>query len=308
MTRLVKKLRSSWEKNWPEFYCALTGGVPKFVFARKPGGIGSSIPVFVYHAVNARVFEADLAFLHRNGYTTITSDRLLDYLCGRRQAPERSVVLSIDDGARNLYDVAFPLLKQYRSTAVAFIATSLHEEASNAADNPSSGIASSFCSWSHIREMHGSGHVDIQSHTHEHRYVPRWPESTPLTFSASPFSMEEDFRLARETIERQLNKKVRHLAFPKYGGTDAAVRVGQACGYEAFWWGTLRGRPGNSPGDPPTHVVRVSGEFLRRLPGDGRVSLANVLRARYWRSIARLYGGCRADGAVRTDRLIAKTE
>ena len=37
--------------------------------------------------------------------------------------------------------------------------------------------------------MHESGLVDFQSHTYEHRYVPRWPEPIVLTGAMKPYAM-----------------------------------------------------------------------------------------------------------------------
>jgi len=137
--------------------------------------------------------------------------------------------------------------------------------------------------------MHDSGCLDFQSHTHEHRYLPRWPEPLRLIGSdpdsvsrlrGPALSIEEDFRIAKEILEHELNKSVRHIAFPMYRGTKAAIENGRACGYVGFWWGTLPGRPSNLPGDPATHIVRLSGEFVRRLPGQGRVPLATIISCR----------------------------
>ena len=129
--------------------------------------------------------ETDLAFLSRNGYVTIDADALLDHLEGRRRAPERAVVLTVDDGARNLYDVAFPLLQSFGMKAVAFIATRFHREDSEDVSDEYTGDLPEPLSWSQIREMHASGVIDFQSHTHAHRYIPRWPEPVVLTGSAS---------------------------------------------------------------------------------------------------------------------------
>ena len=146
--------------------------------------------------------------------------------------------------------------------------------------------------------MHGSGLLDFQSHTLEHRYIPRWPEAVPLTGVAPGFlryrettlGVEDDFRLARQVLESELNKPVHHLAFPRFAGSAEAVRIGQACGYRSFWWGVQPGRPSNRPGDDGTRIVRLSGEFLRRLPGRGRCSLTRLLRNRYLSAVRRRSG------------------
>jgi len=295
MASIVSALRNSWEKNWPEFHAAAAGGLPQFMLARRPSALGPRIPVFCYHVVNAGQFETDLNFLSRNRYVTIQADSLLDHLEERRQAPERAVVLTIDDGARNLYEVAFPLLHRYGMKAVAFLAPRFHVEHYNRPCDSKTGLPPPL-TWSQIREMHASGIIDFQSHTYEHRYLPRWPEPADLEGSDPDFvhsfrglgmTIWQDFRLSKETLEQQLGKPVRHLAFPRFNGTEEALRVGHECGYKAFWWGVLPHRPDNKPGDSPSFIVRVDRRYLRRLPGNGRESLTTILCARYGKSISR---------------------
>jgi peptidoglycan/xylan/chitin deacetylase (PgdA/CDA1 family) len=290
MTPIVSTLRNIWEKNWPEAHAAATGGLPQFILTRRPRDLGSSVPVFCYHAVNAEEFEIDLDFLSKNGYVTIDADTLLDHLEERRPAPKRAVVLTIDDGARNLFEVAFPLLKRYGMKAVAFIVPRFHQEDSGDSPYSSNRHLLRPLSWSQIQEMHASGIIDFQSHTYEHRYIPRWPEPVDLegsdpevirSLQGPALTIAEDFRLSKEILEQKLNKAIRHLAFPKFNGTEKALRIGHALGYRAFWWGVLPHRPDNRPGQSPSHVVRLNCQFLRRLPGDERKSLIKILRKKY---------------------------
>ena len=298
MTPLFRTVRNIWEKNWPEVDAAVKGGLPQFVLARRPRELGSSVPVFCYHVVNADDFEQDLDFLSRNGYTPINADALLDHLEGRRTAPKRAVVLTIDDGARNLYEVAFPLLKRHGMTGVAFLAPRFHSDlpSDSPAESPPDALRP--LTWTEIREMHSSGVIDVQSHTYEHRYVPRWPEPIVLagwrpeavrSLLGSALTTAADFRLSREILEEKLGKTVRHLAFPKYNGTSEALRIGSECGYEAFWWGVRSRRPDNRPGESPSFIVRLNGEFMRRLPGEGRRSIREIFRMRFGGSASRLW-------------------
>ena len=293
MRGVFAALRESWEKNWPEVQAVLTGSLPQFILSRRPRSLGLSVPVFCYHTVDVERFEGDLDFLSQNGYVTIHADALLDHLEERRRAPERAVVLTFDDGARNLYEVVFPLLRRYGMRGVAFVPPRFHEEGVAGARN---GLPRPL-SWPQIREMHESGIMDFQSHTYEHRFIPRWPEAARLVGSdpevvdslrGPVMTIEEDFRLARKTLEQKLNKTVRHLAFTRYIGTKEAIRIGREVGYRGFYWGTLPHNPYNRPGQSPSYVGRLDYLFVRRLPGDGREPLGEILRARFSGTAARL--------------------
>lgn len=292
MSLSATKLATSWRKNWPEVRAAASGGLPAFVLSPRSPEPGDGVPAFCYHVVDAGAFEADLAFLRANGYTTIGPDDLLRHMTREAPAPPRSVVLTFDDGAVNLYRVAFPLLRAHGFRATAFIAPRYHDAASAvASDAPARP-----CTWAEIEEMHASGVIRFESHTLEHRYVPRWPEPVPLAgvddawvraALGPPTTLEADLAGARDAIERRLGVEVRHLAWPRYDATPAALAAGRAAGYRAFWGGVLPGVDMNRPGGDPTRIVRLSGDLLRRLPGDGRVPLAEVLTRRARRRTAR---------------------
>ncbi len=138
-------LRDKWEKHWPELSYALTGGLSSFVWGVRPKALGSTIPVFCYHLVEAREFERDLSFLARNGYSTIDGDTLLQHMKGSGDTESRTVVLTFDDGARNLFEVAYPLLRKYDMRAVAFIAPRFHRALLEGSEDRS-------CTWQEIRD------------------------------------------------------------------------------------------------------------------------------------------------------------
>lgn len=292
----LARIQAAWRKNAPEIVAWWNGGLPAFVTALKPKEPLSGIPVFCYHLVEAEKFEADLRFLQRNGYRTLSGSELEQHLSGQWVAPARSVVLAFDDGPRNFYDVAYPLLCKYQTRAIAFIAPGLHAESGEG-----DAVEARPMTWKEIREIHDSGLVEFQSHTLESRYVPQWPMPAalsgcdPLIESArrdAPLPFERDLAASRAMIEARLpGARVTQLAFPMYVGTEEAVAAARKLGFTACHWGLLSGHPLNCSGDSPFHISRVSDEFLQRLPGEGRIGMLELIRerlrrvrfGRYWR-------------------------
>ncbi len=284
---VISRLQRSWQKNRYEILGLVNGGLPRFVLSPQPAELGSGVPIFCYHTTTQAEFLLDLQFLQKNAYTTLSGDELLRHLTGERPAPERSVVLAFDDGARNFYQVVFPLLQRFQMRAMAFIASGMHFEApppgfETTADRP--------MTWSELRELHASGLVDVESHTYESRYLPQWPLPVALSgvngrleavLRKAALPIEEDLRRAKLAIEAELpGKVVRHLAFPAYDGTDEAVEAAIRCGYSACHWGIRPGQPVNPPGTSPMRIARVSHEYLRRLPGVGRATFVSLIAGR----------------------------
>ncbi|MCK4307208.1 polysaccharide deacetylase family protein, partial [candidate division WOR-3 bacterium] len=136
---------------------------PPFVTAVRPASPGEGVPVFVFHRVRDKQFSEQLEFLAKNNYRTLTADELFDFVLKGKKTPEKSIVLTFDDGERSLYTVAFPLLKKFGFKATSFIVPSFISEGQ---DYKQSG--KQWLSWSEVNEMERSGFIDFQSHTLEH--------------------------------------------------------------------------------------------------------------------------------------------
>ena len=282
-------VRNVWRKNAPEVIGMFDGSLPGFVTAARPRELGPDVPIFCYHLVEPGRFRADLQFLKNNGYRTLSATEFLEYLQGSRQLAGPSVMLTFDDGPKNFYDVAFPLLREFDARALAFVAPGLHAEAGVDAN-----IELRPMDWNEIGEIHRSGLVEFHSHTFESRYVPGWPRAASLCGcepaiedarrSATALPLRDDLQRSRELLESRLpGLRVRHLSFPQYIGTPEAIEVAKSLGFEACHWGYIPERAMNKPGDSPFYISRTSDEFLQRLPGKGRASMMDMVRERLHR-------------------------
>jgi hypothetical protein len=175
---IYRKLKKSYLKNFPEIFALIRGFYPEFVLERKPKTLTNEVPVFTFHSVEANRFEEQLEFLYKNGYQTLVADELYECLVGERPIPERSIVLTFDDGWKSLRTIAYPLLRKYGFRAVCFLIPGLirdgKENNGNVVDRES-GINSEdreeLCSWYEVKEMHESGIIDFQSHSMYHSLV-----------------------------------------------------------------------------------------------------------------------------------------
>jgi peptidoglycan/xylan/chitin deacetylase (PgdA/CDA1 family) len=284
--RLAGRLRDAWRKNAPEIAGFANGALPGFVRSQDPAEVLGGVPVFSYHVVDEATFAADCTFLRRNGYRTLSLDELLDIVAGRRPASGRDIVLTFDDGPRNFFDVAFPLLREARLGATIFIAPGLHADDYGEFQD----LARRPMTWSEVRTVQASGSISVQSHTLQSQYLPRWPSPAPLAgvdariearLRQPPLPVVEDFRAARERIESCCpGAVVRHLCYPMYHATATARAALAPAGYAAGYGGLIRGHPLVRAGMATDVLPRLSGEFLRRLPGDGRLTLRGLIARR----------------------------
>jgi peptidoglycan/xylan/chitin deacetylase (PgdA/CDA1 family) len=187
-----------------------------------------TVPVLVYHqiaekstnkmTVSREAFEAQMRFLSEKGYRVVTLDRLLEFVEFRGQLPAKSVVITIDDGWRSVYDIAFPILKRYGHPATLFVYTDLI-----------TGGAKTL-SWDQLREMAAQG-LDVQCHTLTHRNLalPQGAETADEYFEAVRREIEASARL----IEQKIGRRPKYLAYP-YGDTNGlAISALRKHGYQA---------------------------------------------------------------------------
>lgn len=71
--------------------------------------------------LDLKVFEEHMKYLYENGYSTITTKELEDYLCNKKPFDEKKVMITFDDGYLDNYFYAYDVLKKYDFTAVEFL-------------------------------------------------------------------------------------------------------------------------------------------------------------------------------------------
>ncbi|WP_342555441.1 polysaccharide deacetylase family protein [Paenibacillus sp. FSL R7-0652] len=99
-------------------------------------GTAAEVPVLMYHYVTPKqdnrepnnksiidleVFEQNMKYLYENGYRTVTLAQLEQYVNGEISLPEKSIVITFDDGYQNNYTLAYPVLKKYHFHASLFV-------------------------------------------------------------------------------------------------------------------------------------------------------------------------------------------
>ena len=91
------------------------------------------IPILTYHKIVPAgtefetslliaedTFDEQMKYLHDNGFTTLTLDEFYDWYKGDIEVPEKSVVVTFDDGYYGTYYLAYPIIKKYDQAATVF--------------------------------------------------------------------------------------------------------------------------------------------------------------------------------------------
>jgi peptidoglycan/xylan/chitin deacetylase (PgdA/CDA1 family) len=180
------------------------------------------VPILEYHRVAARAvglpgltvapadFAAEMEWLHRAGYHALRQAQLYDALRFGAPLPPRPVLITFDDGYRDVLWNAVPVLRRLHMPATVYVIT----------DRPG-GQDTSFLDWPELRRLERLG-FDVGSHTVHH---------VDLT-AVPPTAAYEELLQSRLALERHLRRRVPWLSYP-LGRVDPAVaRLARAAGYE----------------------------------------------------------------------------
>jgi peptidoglycan/xylan/chitin deacetylase (PgdA/CDA1 family) len=194
------------------------------IIPRKPFGLGGvshqgyqTVPVLSYHQFSATesnkmtvtksAFQEQMKFLKDNGYRVITLDQLFDFLDFKAPLPRKSVVITIDDGWRSTYEIAYPILKAQGFPATLFVYTDLIHEGEKT------------LSWDLIKELAENG-IDIQCHTKSHLDLTLIDKKD--SFKDYFNRVEEELSACPNFVKKRVNRPVRYLAYP-FGTTNHLV-------------------------------------------------------------------------------------
>lgn len=229
-----------------DFNCinSLTPGM-EIIIPLKPYEIGGltyrgyqTVPILSYHnfslgktdkmTVSKASFEDQMQLLKDRGYRVISLDDLFDFLDFKKQIPSKSVVITIDDGWKSAYEIAFPVLKKYGYPATLFVYTDLINSTRKA------------MTWEHVKELADNG-IDIQCHTITHRDLSSVQEKE--SFKEYFDEVENEIVESSKIIKKNINRDCRYLAYPFGSSSNMVIAILKRNGFR----GALTVRRGSSP-------------------------------------------------------------
>jgi len=193
------------------------------------------------------VFRAGLQHLRDSGYRTIPLREAADLVRAGQGFPDRSFVLTFDDGFRSAHDVALPVLAELGMTATVFLSTGSDSPASGRARLPSID-AREMLSWDEIRRMCEEV-FDPAVHTMTHPDLSRLGDD----------QVRAEITGAKCIVDRELSRTTDLFAYP-FGRYNRAVRAGVAERFTAACSVQLGQVTRNSD---PYALQRVDAYYLR---------------------------------------------
>jgi peptidoglycan/xylan/chitin deacetylase (PgdA/CDA1 family) len=208
--------------------------LPRLSLAAEPAATaaepGPGVPILCYHrfgptpadsmTVTTAVFQSHLRWLDDNGWKVIA---LKDAVAALRSGkpPEKSVVITIDDGHKTVHSDVLPLMKARRMSVTLFIYPSCISNASYA------------MTWAQLQECHETGLADIEGHTYWHpNFKIERKRLKPDEFKAF---VKTQLEKSRAVLQKRFGTAIDHLAWP-FGIYDPELeQAAKTAGYTAAY-------------------------------------------------------------------------
>lgn len=201
----------------------------------------AQVVVFGYHRFEKKIrrpdteitpeaFEKQMQELKDHKIPVIKMQDFLAWKRGEKNIPPRAAIITIDDGYKSGYDVAWPILKKYGYPVTFFVYTE--------GIKPGRYSGGESLDWDQLAEMRDAG-VDIESHTETHQDLrkPPYDRLTKHRYTQAEYEpwLENEVAGSKQIIEQKLAVKVDAFALP-YGYYNQHVKdVAKKAGYEAVF-------------------------------------------------------------------------
>jgi peptidoglycan/xylan/chitin deacetylase (PgdA/CDA1 family) len=215
-----------------------------------------------------QIFAEQMEWLKANARVVPLGD-VVTALVNHTSIPERAIALTFDDGFRDFYSAAAPVLLRLQFPTTVFLATAHVGGKNNWAGQPSWVAPQPLMGWAEIRELAQKG-IHFSSHSVTHPDLTRVP-ATQLT---------SELEASKKEIESQTGHAAEFFGYP-YGRWNGEVRAAVKKVYRgACSTGAGVVEPDADPFALPrvdAHYVR-SMERFRTLFTDGFVRYVTVRR------------------------------
>lgn len=205
------------------------------------------VPVLLYHKIDLPTadvkirgaftaplkFEKQILYLKKKGFEFYTASELVKFYLANGEFPPKAISITFDDGWKDNYTNAFPILKKYSAKATIFLVPSCVGKNTDKVTAEGEGKREHL-SEKDILEMSANG-IEFASHSFNHK----------LFHQISDEEIEFEVKESKNFIENLTQKECSTLAYPAGFFTGFAKKAIKNAGYKAAF-STVYGAEANS--------------------------------------------------------------
>jgi peptidoglycan/xylan/chitin deacetylase (PgdA/CDA1 family) len=182
------------------------------------------IPIIMYHYVehvkdkkdilrqklntNPETLDLELKTMQDAGYTFLTMSEVNEAINNKKPLPKKPVVLTFDDGYKDFYTDALPILQKHQVKATAYIITGFIGKPN-------------YMSLPQLTEVKKSGLIEIGAHTVHHIDLKH----------ATLKQAEDEIKGSKVALEKLFGEPVTTFAYPSGRFNEQAIQVVKEAGF-----------------------------------------------------------------------------
>lgn len=178
-------------------------------------------------AVTPQNFEKQMDYLHKKAFNIISLDKCVEFFKQGRNLLKKTVCITFDDGYKDNYENAFPILKKYKFPATIFLITDLIGTNKNL--EPELFIEKygrnqedyACLTWEEIKKMQSHG-ISFGSHTLTHSHLTEIPMEIA----------KKEIKDSKTLLEMNLLKKIEYFCYPAGYFNEEIIKIVQDTGYK----------------------------------------------------------------------------
>ncbi|MFX0205930.1 MAG: polysaccharide deacetylase family protein [Candidatus Hodarchaeota archaeon] len=170
-----------------------------------------SVSTLYPYSISVNSFEEQIQYL-KEVAEFIDPNNLVDFRKNNVRRSKLNILLTFDDGYKNNYSLAFPLLRKCQIPGIIFLTTDFIGR-----------DYTTFLNWSEVKEMEKSGLITFGSHCCRH-------------FNLTALDKEDailEMKNSKIELEKKLGQAVKFLSYPGGGHNREIMNFAEECGYEA---------------------------------------------------------------------------
>jgi peptidoglycan/xylan/chitin deacetylase (PgdA/CDA1 family) len=170
------------------------------------------IPILTYHSIDdsgsvlsitSRNFLAQMQILKNKQFKIISLHRFVKCMRSNHPLPHKTAIITFDDGFKNFYQQAYPILQEYAFGATVFLVPGYIGKTSEWNATLGSMPVLEVLEWNEINEMTAGG-IDFGAHGMKHKNLAR------LSLEAA----QREIVKSKLEIEKHLNESIFLFSYP----------------------------------------------------------------------------------------------